>query len=84
MKFAITNASGANQTTAVASYDSLEQASHALGQLLGWPAVYLGPGYTTHDGASQVWCAYRTQEERDADAESRDGPRITRTNESAR
>ena len=65
------------------SYDSLEQAREALRRGLGWSDIYLGPGYTTPDGANQVWCAYPKPPAEDDDSENEHAPRITRVFEGA-
>jgi hypothetical protein len=78
MKFAIQNVPQANQSASQASFDSLEDARAALGAMLGWPDVQLGPGYTAPDTEGQVWCAYRTPAEAEADPEGLRAPRIVR------
>jgi hypothetical protein len=68
MKYAIDGGDANDAIASDASYDSLEQARAALRARLGWAEVYLGPGYTTRDGANQVWHAYRTAVESWADS----------------
>jgi hypothetical protein len=78
MKFAIRNVRKANQNASGALFDSLEDARIALGKALGWPDVQLGPGYTAPDAERQVWCAYRTKAEAEADPDGLKAPRIVR------
>ncbi|HKO49856.1 MAG TPA: hypothetical protein VJV79_19130 [Polyangiaceae bacterium] len=59
-------------------FDSLEDARAALRDALGWPEVLLGPGYTAPNTKGQVWCAYRTRAEADADPDGLTAPRIVR------
>lgn len=49
-----------------------------MGEMLGWPDVQLGPGYTAPNAEGQVWCAYRTQAEAEADPDGLKAPRIVR------
>lgn len=60
------------------SFDSLEDARSALREALGWDDVLLGPGYSAPNAEGQVWCAYRTQEEAEADPDGLKTPRIVR------
>jgi hypothetical protein len=78
MKFALRNVPKANKTATHATYDSLEDARVALGKVLGWPEVQLGPGYTAPDAKGQIWCAYRTQAEAETDPDGLQAPRIVR------
>jgi hypothetical protein len=78
MKFVIRNAGKAGDAAVQATYDSLEDARVALRELLGWPEVQLGPGYTTPSTNSQIWCAYRTRAEAEADPDGLKTPRIVR------
>jgi hypothetical protein len=78
MRFAIRNAGKADDAAVLATYDSLEDARSALRELLGWPEVQLGPGYTTASTDSQIWCAYRTRAEAGADRDGLSTPRIVR------
>ncbi len=77
MKFAIRNVGDASNGDLQATYDSLEDARAALRDVLGWPELQLGPGYTTPN-SSQIWCAYRTRVEADADGDGLRTPRIVR------
>jgi hypothetical protein len=77
MKFAIRNVPG-NATAPVATFGSLEEARVALREVLRWPEVQLGRGYTAPDSHGQVWCAYRTQAEAEADPDGLELPRIVR------
>ncbi len=79
MKFAIRNAGRGNgEALQATTYDSLEDARSALREALGWPEVQLGPGYTTPNTDSQIWCAYRTHAEAEADPDGLQTPRIVR------
>jgi hypothetical protein len=78
MKFAIRNLPKANKSATQARFDSLEDARVALAKALGWPDAQLGPGYTAPDAEGQVWCAYRTHEEAEADPDGLKAPRIVR------
>jgi len=79
MKFAIRNVPGTRDTSAPrGTFESLEQARAALREALGWPDVQLGPGYTAPNAKSQVWCAYRTRAEAEADPDGLDTPRVVR------
>ncbi|HYP74857.1 MAG TPA: hypothetical protein VER12_02805 [Polyangiaceae bacterium] len=78
MKFALRNVPKANKSASQALFDSLEQARLALRDALGWPEVQLGRGYTAPDTESQVWCAYRTRAEAEADPDGLTVPRIVR------
>jgi len=78
MKFAIRNAPSVNKGASQALFDSLEQARTALRDALGWPDVLLGRGYTAPDTEAQVWCAYRTRAEAEADPDGLTVPRIVR------
>ena len=80
MKFAIRNAGTKNHVASQATYDSLEDARLALREALGWPEVQLGPGYTTPNTESQIWCAYKTRSEAEADPDGLNTPRIVRLN----
>jgi hypothetical protein len=66
------------------TFDSLENARTGLREALGWPELWLGPGYTDRDGASETWYAYRTKRESEADPEPKDAPRIHRGRAPAR
>lgn len=79
MKFAIRNVK-TRVDVDQANYDSLEDARSALREALGWPEVQLGPGYTTPNTDSQIWCAYRTLDEARADPDGLSAPRIVRLN----
>lgn len=81
MKFAIRNIGRRQQPALQKTYSSLEEARTALREALGWPEVQLGPGYTTPDALGQVWCAYRTPAEAEADPDGLTAPRIVRLNE---
>jgi hypothetical protein len=78
LKFAIRNAGNERDAAVRAHYDSLEDARSALRELLGWPEVQLGPGYTTPGTDSQIWCAYRTLAEAEADPDGLNTPCIVR------
>jgi len=78
MKFVVRNVPGTNDNVSQAAFDSLEDARVALRQALGWPEVHLGPGYTAPDTKGQVWCAYRTPAEAEADPDGLKAPRIVR------
>jgi len=78
MKFALRNVHRGRRNAPQPSYDTLEDARAALREALGWPEVQLGPGYTAPDTKSQVWCAYRTRAEAEADSDGLDAPRIVR------
>ena len=78
MKFAIRNVGNKRDAATRATYESLEEARHALRDALGWPEVQLGPGYTTPRTDSQIWCAYRTRAEAEADPDGLSTPRIVR------
>ena len=77
MKFAIKNVP-ANPIASQATFGSLEEARAALREALRWPEVQLGPGYTAPNTKGQVWCAYRTQAEAEADPDGLKTPRIVR------
>jgi|SRR6187402_104593 len=77
MKFAIRNVPG-NATAPVTTFGSLEEARVALREVLRWPDVQLGRGYTAPDSHGQVWCAYRTRAEAEADPGGLEIPRIVR------
>jgi hypothetical protein len=79
MKFAIRNVETRNHVMQ-RTFDSLEDARSALREALGWPEVQLGPGYTTPSTDSQIWCAYRTPAEAQADPDGLNTPRIVRLN----
>jgi hypothetical protein len=81
MRFAIRNVPGPNASATQATFASLEQARAALREALGWPEVQLGPGYTAPNAKSQVWCAYRTRAEAEADADGLSVPRVVRISE---
>lgn len=81
MRFAIRNLGGQNASASQATFESLEQARAALREALGWPDVQLGPGYTAPDAKSQVWCAYRTKAEAEADPDGLNTPRVVRTDD---
>ena len=76
MKFTIDR--GTDEHPLAESYDSLEEARAALRAAMDWSDIRLGPGYTTADGASQVWFAYPTQVECDQDPQTPGLPRIKR------
>ena len=78
VKFAIRNAGKQSEAIEGGIYDSLEEARGALRELLGWTEVQLGPGYTTPSTDSQIWCAYRTRTEAEADPDGLSTPRIVR------
>jgi len=78
MKFAIRNAGVDRADVAQVTYESLEDARSALREALGWPDVQLGPGYTTASTDSQIWCAYQTLAEAQADEDGLNRPRIVR------
>jgi len=78
MKFTLKNLPGPNATASQATFESLEEARAALRDALRWPDVQLGPGYTAPDAKGQVWCAYRTRVEAEADPDGLDIPRIVR------
>jgi hypothetical protein len=79
MKFEIRNVPGNRNTSALReTFESLEQARTALREALGWSDVQLGPGYTAPNAKSQVWCAYRTKAEAEADPDGLDTPRVVR------
>jgi len=78
MKFELRNVRQKRRNASQASYSSLEEARAALGQVLGWPEVQLGPGYSAPNAEGQVWCAYRTQAEAEADPDGLSTPRIVR------
>jgi hypothetical protein len=82
MKFAIRNAGEADSSASTATYDSLEAARNALREVLGWPDVQLGRGYTTANAKAQIWCAYRTRAEADQDPDGLLTPRIVRVPDS--
>ena len=77
MRFAIKNVP-ANAIASQATFGSLEEARAALREALCWPEVQLGPGYTAPDTKGQVWCAYRTHAEAEADPDGLKTPRIVR------
>jgi hypothetical protein len=78
VKFALRNTGNDRDQAALANYESLEEAREALRELLGWAEVQLGPGYTTPSTDSQIWCAYRTRAEAEADPDGLSTPRIVR------
>lgn len=78
MKFAIRTAGDATDSGTQQTYDSLEDARSALREVLGWPELQLGRGYTTPSTGSQIWCAYRTVAEADQDSDGLITPRIVR------
>jgi|tagenome__1003787_1003787.scaffolds.fasta_scaffold11276759_1 hypothetical protein len=78
MKFALKNLPGSNAIASRATFDSLEDARAALRDALRWPDVQLGPGYTAPHSKGQVWCAYRTVAEAEADPDGLSIPRIVR------
>jgi hypothetical protein len=78
MKFALRNVGKGRKDATHQTYDSLEDARAALREMLGWPDVQLGPGYTTPTTDSQIWCAYRTRAEAEADPDGLNTPRIVR------
>jgi hypothetical protein len=78
MKFELRNVRVANESASRATFDSLEEARAALREVLGWAELQLGPGYTAPDAKGQVWCAYRTQAEAEADPDGLTTPRIVR------
>jgi hypothetical protein len=78
MKFALRNLNAPSTSASQASFDSLEEARTALRDALGWSEIYLGPGYTTPNAAGQVWCAYRTRAEAEADPDGLGLPRVVR------
>ncbi|HET7538784.1 MAG TPA: hypothetical protein VFK05_02900 [Polyangiaceae bacterium] len=80
MKFALRNLPGASTSAPAATFDSLEDARVALRDALGWPEVQLGPGYTAPNTTGQVWFAYRTRAEAEADRNGLSHPRIVRIN----
>ncbi|HYQ44776.1 MAG TPA: hypothetical protein VER11_22480 [Polyangiaceae bacterium] len=83
MKFLIRNMRRGRRNASPATFDSLEDARIALREALGWPDVLLGPGYTAPDTKGQIWCAYRTQAEAEADPDGLTAPRIVRLVEDA-
>lgn len=83
MKYTIECAELNSDEAASSSYESLEQAREALRRGLGWPDLYLGPGYTTADSSNQIWCAFRTRIEGDANVDDARTPRITRVAEAS-
>ena len=80
MKFEIRNLPGTKKNISALqeTFESLEQARAALREALGWPDVQLGPGYTAPNAKSQVWCAYRTKAEAEADPDGLNTPRVVR------
>jgi|GEM_PF-1588484 len=78
MKFAIRNVGAQDADVPRATFESLEKARAALGEALGWADVQLGPGYTAPNTTGQVWCAYRTRAEAEADLDGLATPRIVR------
>lgn len=78
MKFELRNVRRMRKNVAQPRFDSLEDARAALRDALGWPDVLLGPGYTAPDAEGQVWCAYKTQAEAEADPDGLKAPRIVR------
>ena len=77
MKFTLRNVDQ-NKDASQASFETLEDARVALREALGWPEVQLGPGYTTANSKGQIWCAYRTRAEAEADPDGLTIPRIVR------
>ena len=78
MKFTIKNLPDPNASASQATFASLEDARAALRDALHWPDVQLGPGYTAPNSKGQVWCAYRTRAEAEADPDGLGVPRIVR------
>jgi hypothetical protein len=78
MKFAIRNAGKADSSVSSDTFDSLEAARDALREALGWADVQLGRGYTGANTKAQIWCAYRTRQEAERDANDLGAPRIVR------
>lgn len=78
MKFELRNVRRARKNVPQARFDSLEDARSALRDVLGWPDVLLGPGYSAPNANGQIWCAYQTQAEAEADPDGLNAPRIVR------
>lgn len=78
MKFAIRNVGRQNKPEITRTFTSLEEARVALREALGWDEVQLGPGYTTASATGQIWCAYRTRAEAEADLDGLAAPRVVR------
>ena len=78
MKFALRNLPRPDASASQATFESLEEARAALRDALRWPDVQLGRGYTAPDTKGQVWCAYRTIAEAEADPDGLGIPRIVR------
>jgi hypothetical protein len=78
LKFALRNVRRPRKKAPQPTFDSLEDARAALREVLGWPEVLLGPGYSAPNAEGQVWCAYQTQAEAEADPDGLTAPRIVR------
>lgn len=77
MTFKISNTSGKSGGNWAREYKTRHEAAHAIREAMGWDGVVLSPSFAADDTAA--WCAYESQEYRDADQEGAYAPRIIRT-----